>query len=82
MTRVVGDVYVAYQDGTSDSLGTVEYLLDIPYDEVNDLTVFNKVKADYGYRLENGMLELMGYVIPASSIKKVGVRLVLKERLD
>ncbi|QAY18183.1 hypothetical protein [Thermus phage TSP4] len=84
MTRVIGVIYILYTDGTTDSLGNVEYTLNEDYDTVDDVLVFNYAKADprVGYRVDNGMLEIMGHIVPLASVRKVSVRLLQKERLD
>lgn len=83
MTKVIAEVYVELQDGTYTALGTLDYLLDEPYDSVDDILVFSKVKQDprAGYNVSSGMLELMGNFIPLSNLKRAGVRLLQKERM-
>ena len=46
MTKVIAEVYVELQDGTYMALGTLDYLLEEPYDSVDDILVFSKVKQD------------------------------------
>ena len=83
MTKVIAEVYVELQDGTYMALGTLDYLLEEPYDSVDDILVFSKVKQDprAGYNVAFGMLELMGNFIPLSNLKRAGVRLLQKERM-
>ena len=83
MTKVIAEVYVELQDGTYTALGTLDYLLEEPYDSVDDTLVFSKVKQDprAGYNVASGMLELMGNFIQLSNLKRAGVRLLQKEHM-
>lgn len=83
MTKVIVSVHVETLDGNDVDLGTLEYTLDTPYEQVDELFMFQQVKADprASYSINDNLLEIMGNLFFVNNVKRIYVVIRQKENL-
>lgn len=83
MTKVIVSVHVETTDNQVSDLGTLEYTLNTPYEQVDELFMFQQVKADprAGYSIQDGILEIMGNIFMLSNVRRIFVVIRQKENL-